>query len=897
VRWLNCIAVRLRSLFRRSHVEDALDRELRFHLEQQINENIAAGMTPDQARSAASRSLGGVLLTKDQCREALGLRLIDELRQNVHYAARTLATNPGFAIVAVLSLAIGIGANAAIFSFADALLLRPLPVARPGEVVTIGSTSSVDFLGSSLVSSYRDYVDICDRSKSFDGIAALTRVTVGFARDANAQPRLKLGMLVSGNLLSLMGVTPTIGRYFRADEDQVPGRDAVIILGHTLWEQEFDADPGVLGRRVRISGLDFTVVGVTPPSFTGMDQFARSDFYVPLMMSPALIADPRTGSLETRDARNLTLKGRLKAGVSHSSAQAELDVIAADLERAYPVTNKNRRLAVRTELQERVAQSAPDAMLVAMLSTLALAVLLVACANVAGLLTSRAPARAREMALRLAIGAGRSRVIRQLVTESLLLAIAGGLLGLGVGYAGIALFSQVQLPTDLPINLSFRMDRRALGFSLVVAVASALVFGLVPAVQATRTDLTAVMKAGDAVAPGRRRRWGRAILVCGQVAVSVVLLVVAMFTYRGFSQQIANGPGYRTDHLLMMSFDPTLVRYTDTQSQQFFTQVAERARAVPGVVSVTMTTMIPMSNDSIGFETVAPEGFQFPRGRENTRVPASRIDEHYFDTIGISILRGRGFRETDGPDAPRGAIVNEQFAKHYWPDQDAIGKRLQVGADKTWVQVVGIAKNSKYLFIAEPPRDFVYLPYRQRQPRRMVMLARSSGEASALTGPLREVVHGLDPNLPIFNVRTMADFYRMRAVSVFNVLVTVVAGMGAMGLGLALVGLYGLVAYAASRRTREIGIRMAIGAERATVVRLVLRQGVALALVGLAIGLVVSVAAGRLLAAAIPTGDNPRDLMAQLLVIPIVLAVTFVAAYVPAFQASRINPIEALRQE
>lgn len=816
--------------------------------------------------------------------------------QDVRFGFRMLAASPGFTTVALLSLAIGIGANTAIFSFADALLLRPLPVARPGDVVTIGSASSVDFLGSSLVSSYRDYVDIRDRSKSFDGIAALTTVTIGFARDANGEPRLKLGVLVSGNLLSLMGVTPTIGRDFRADEDQVPGRDAVIILGHTLWEQEFDADPGVLGRQVRISGLDFTVIGVTPPSFTGMDQFARSDFYVPLMMSPRLIADPRTGSLETRDARNLTLKGRLKAGVSQSSAQAELNGIAADLERVYPETNTNRRLAVRTELQERVAQHASDAQFVAMLSTLALAVLFVACANVAGLLASRAPVRAREMALRLATGAGRSRLIRQLVTENLLLAIAGGLLGLGVGYAGMALFSQIQPPTDLPINLSFRMDRRALGFSLLVAVVSALVFGLVPAVQATRTDLTAMMKAGDAVAPGRRR-WGRAILVCGQVAMSVVLLAVAMFIYRGFSQQIANGPGYRTDDLVMVSVDPTLVRYTDAQSQQFFAHVAERARAVPGVVSVTMTTMIPMSSDSVGFEIVAPEGFQFPAGRANTRVLASRIDEHYFDTIGISILRGRGVRETDGPDAPRVAIVNEQFAKRYWPGQDAIGKRLQVGADKTWVQVVGIAKNSKYLFIAEPTRDFVYLPYRQTQPRRMVMLARSSGEASALTGPLREVVHGLDPNLPIFNVRTMADLYRMRVVSVSSVLVTIVAGMGAMGLGLAIVGLYGLVAYSVSRRTREIGIRMAIGAERATVVRFVLRQGITLALVGLAIGLVASVAAGRLMAAAFPTDGNPWDLTAQLLVVPIVLAVTLVAACLPAFRASRINPVEALRQE
>jgi putative ABC transport system permease protein len=827
-----------------------------------------------------------------------GIRVwLERLWQDVRYGARLFAGSPGFSAIAVLSLAIGIGANTAIFSFADALLLRPLTIARPGEVFTVGSTSSADFFGSTLVSSYRDFVDIRDRSKSFEGLAAYTNTTVGFAVDANAQPRLKLGLLASGNLLSLMGVAPTMGRDFLPDEDRVPGRDAVIILGRTLWEQEFASDPGVLGRRVRINGLDFTVVGVTPPAFTGMDPLVRSDFFVPLMMSPRLIGDPKAASLEARDARNLRLKGRLKPGVSQSTAQAELNGIATDLEREYPKTNTNRHLAVRTELQERIAQDSPDATLVAMLSTLALAVLFVACANVAGLLTSRAPARAREMALRLAIGAGRGRLIRQLVTESLLLAVAGGVLGLGIGYAGMSLFSQIKLPTDLPINLSFRMDRRALLFSLVVAVGSALVFGLVPAVQATRTDLTAIMKAGDSVAPGRRRRWGRALLVCGQVAVSVVLLVVAMFMYRGFGLQLANGPGYRTDHLLMMSFDPSLVRYSPDQTQQFFAQVADRARAVPGVASVTMTTTVPMSNDSIGFEAVAPEGFQFPVGRENTRILASRIDEHYFDTMGLTLLKGRGFRETDGPDAPRVAIVNEQFVKHFWPNQDPIGKRLQAGDDKSWVQVVGLAKTSKYVFIAEPPSDFVYFPYRQTKPRQMILLARSTGEAASLAAPLREVVRGLDPNLPIFNVRTMEELYRMRATSVFNVLVTIVAAMGAMGLGLAIVGLYGLVAYAASRRTREIGIRMAIGAERGSVVLLVLRQGLTLALVGLVVGLVASVGAGRLMIAAFPSGNDQSDLTALVLVVPIVLAVTFLASYIPALQAARINPINALRQE
>jgi len=339
------------------------------------------------------------------------------------------------------------------------------------------------------------------------------------------------------------------------------------------------------------------------------------------------------------------------------------------------------------------------------------------------------------------------------------------------------------------------------------------------------------------------------------------------------------------------------VRYSQEQSQQFFAQVADRARAVPGVASVTMTTMVPMSNDSIGFEAVVPEGFQFPVGRENTRVLASRIDEHYFDTMGLTLLKGRGFLETDGPDAPRVAIVNEQFAKHFWPNQDPIGRRLHAGDDKSWVQVVGLAKTSKYVFIAEPPSDFIYFPYRQTRPREMIMLARSMGEASALAAPLREVVRGLDPNLPIFNVRTMEELYRMRATSIFNVLVTIVGGMGAMGLGLAIVGLYGLVAYAASRRTREIGIRMAIGAERGAVLRLVLRQGLGLALTGLVVGLVASIGAGRLLSAAFPNGGEQRDLMAFVMVIPIVVAVTFVATYIPAFQASRINPINALRQE
>jgi len=835
----------------------------------------------------------------EQRRSFVGLIWLERLWQDLRYGVRTLVASPGFTIIAVLSLAIGIGANCAIFSFADALLLRPLPVPRPGEVFSVGLLSSVEAFGaSSLRSSYRDYLDIRERSSSFEGLAAFDYVTAGFAVDATRSPKLKLGMRASGNLMSVMHITPTLGRSFRPEEDQVPDRDAVVVLGNRLWEDEFGSDPGVLGRRVRINGYEFTVIGVAPSEFTGLDQYVRADFFVPLMMSSRLVSDPKIASLEARDARNLDLKGRLRSGVTQTAAQAELTTIAADLARAYPDTNKNRRIAIRTELQARMAQDPPDATLAAMLSTLALAVLFVACANVAGLLTSRAPARAKEMALRLAIGAGRGRLVRQLITESLLLALAGGIVGLGIGYAGMTLFRQIEIPSDLPIVLGFRMDRRALIFSLIVSVASAVLFGLVPAIQATRTDLTAVMKAGDSVAPGRRRRWGRPLLVGGQVAVSVVLLVVALFMYRGFRGELAKGPGYRTDHLVMMTFDPGLVRYNRAQSAQFFEQVAERARAVPGVKTVAMATSVPMNND-VGAVTVVPEGYQFPAGKDSATILSADVDEHYFDALALTILEGRNFRREDGPDAPRVAIVNEQFAQHYWPGQDPIGKRVQLlrGADKPWVQVVGLAKTSKYVFIAEPPTEFVFFPYRQRQALQMVMIAESSGDAAALAAPLREVVRGLDPNLPIYNVRTMEALYRMRTTSIFRVLITTIVGLGAMGLALALVGLYGLIAYAVSRRTREIGIRMAIGADRMAVLRMVLRQGLLLSVAGLVVGLVGSVGAGILLRAAFATIHSERDPMAIVMVIPIVLAVTFVAAYLPARRAARVNPVEALRYE
>ena len=821
---------------------------------------------------------------------------LERLWQDLYHGSRMLTKNPAFTAVAVISLAIGIGANCAMYSWADALLLRPLPVARPGDVITIGTKVSLAGF-SSLVNSYPDFRDLRDRTRSFDNLTAFTDMTVGLTDKPDAVAQMKYGMLATSNLFTAMGVEPELGRSFRADEDQVPGRDAVVILDHSLWEQQFSADPNILGRKIRLNGIEFTVIGVAPDRFTGMSELIRPAFYVPLMMYPRLAADLK--ALDSRSARNLSVKGRLKPGVSMGQAQAELTAFARNLERTYPDTNKNQDMVVRTELETRIGQDPIDAALSAMLLMLSAAVLLVACINVASLLTSRAPARAKEMALRLAIGAGRTRLIRQLITESLLVALAGGVLGIGVGYLGVMVFRQIQIPSDLPITLSFQLNPRVLLFSLTVAVFSVLLFGLIPALQTTRVDLASTMKTGDTAASGRKRLWGRGFLVGCQVAVSLVLLTISAFMYHGFRRELATSQGFRKDHLLMLGFDPSLVHYNDAQTQQFYKQLVERAQSAPGVRSVALATAIPMSPQADA-AVVVPEGYQFPPGKDNAVVFANRVNENFFETMGVPLVRGRGFRETDTPDTPRVAVVNEQFAQHYWPSQDAIGKRLRVldpkNPNSPWVQIVGITKTGKYLWIAEPPTEFLYIPYRQDPKSRMILVAESAGASAGIAAPLREVVRALDVNQPIFDVRTMEEFYDMRVVSTGNTILEIVAGMGVMGLILAMIGLYGLGSYAVSRRTREIGIRMAIGASAPSVLQMTMLRGLTPALYGLAAGLVASVFAERLLKVVFPT-HTQTDIGAYLLVVPLLLAVTMLAAYIPARRASRVDPMQALRHD
>jgi predicted permease len=882
---------KLRGFSGRNRKDMELADEVRAHLEMEEQENLEAGMSPEEAHYAALRKFGNPVRAQEDSREMWRWVWLETWIQDFRFALRMLVRNQSFTAVAVLSLALGIGVNSSLFSLADALVLRPLSVFRPHQVVTVVSKSPGDPMGGI---SYPDYKDFRDQSRSFDGLVAFTSSSFGFAAQPDALPQITTGMLVSGNFLRVMGVEPELGRGFLPEEDQVPGRDAVVVLGYDFWRSQLNADRSIIGRNVRLNGIEFTIIGVAPERFTGMDLLLRPALFVPLMMAQKLDSNPSRNSLEQRDDRGLSVRGRLKPGVSPTQAATELAAIARGLERAFPTTNKDQSVSVMTEMQQRLANDPDDAGMVAMLMAMAAVVLLVACANLANLQLSRARARTREIAIRLAVGAGRARLVRQLMAESLVLALAGGAVSLLFAAAGVKFLNRIQIPTDLPLVLSVELDQRVLLFSLAVSLLSAVLFGLVPAMQASRTNLVSSLKSADADSSGRQRLWGRKALVVAQVALSLVLMVVATMLFRGFHSVLAHGPGYRTDHLLMMSFDPRLVRYDDQKVQQFYQQLAGRARSTPGVKTVALTQVIPMSPVQ-HTENIAPEGFELPKDRNNISVLADIVDDGYFDTMAVPILRGRGFRPSDKAGAPMVAVVNEALARKYWPNQDALGKRFRLNNDKgPAVEVAGIARDAKYLWVGESPTPFLYMPLGQHPQSRMTLVAQSFGDAAGLAAPLRQVVREIDANQPAYNVRTMSELYRMRD-NIAVMINELVGAMGLIGLLLAMVGLYGLMAYTVSRRTREIGIRMAIGADQASVVRMVLRQGLTLVLIGTAIGLAASFAAETGVDAVF--NSTRRDPLAYLIVVPALLAVTVLAAWVPARRASRVDPTRALRFE
>lgn len=818
---------------------------------------------------------------------------------DIQYAFRVLRKTPGFTTIAVLSLALGIGANSAMFSLADALLFRPLPVLRPNQVVTVSDSAPDLALAPQGYISYPDYVDLRDKNKSFAGLAAAAYAFVGMAEQPAALPHLRLAMTVSGNFFQTLGVVPALGRTFTSEEGRVPGRDAVAVLSYDTWQQRFGADPNAMGRTIRLNDVEFTIIGVASKEFNGIQPVVHPDLYLPAMMLPRISPDAALSPITRRDNRIFTVKGRLKPGVSLAQAQSEMATIANNLAASYPETNRSHGAIVRTEIQARIAQNPLNAQFAGMVLAIAGLVLIIACANVANLLLSRAQSRSREMAVRLAIGASRGRLLRQLLTESLILSLAGAAVGLFLAQYGADYFNRLPLGGELPVSLVVQLDQRVLIFSLLVAVLSAVFFGLAPAIRSVKTDLVPALKTG-ASAGFHRRTWGRNALVIAQVALSLVLLSAATLFVGALRVVVSSNPGFRTDHLMMMSFDPSLVHYSPEKTRDFYRTLTERARRLPGAENAALTMAAPLDGASVATSNIAPEGYQFPKGQESEPVLCNFVDEHYFDTIGTPVVRGRSIQATDTATSQHVAVINQFMADHYWPHQDAIGKRFRsLGRDASWTQVVGVAKNSTYLAFGEPRMSYFYLAAAQQPPTRMTLLVETAGEAASLAAPLRDLVRSLDPHQPIYNVRTMREYFQTQGLQSMHLIVNLVGTMGLLGLGMALVGLYGLVSYSVSQRTREIGIRIAIGAQQLDVLGVVLRQGMTLALIGVGLGLAGGYGALRLIRAAF-TRLQDRSMFDPwtFLVLPIaLLAVTLLASYIPARRAASIDPNHALRYE
>jgi macrolide transport system ATP-binding/permease protein len=888
---------RAANLVTRRSQDQRLREEIEEHIALQTAENLRAGLSPVEARRQALLKFGGVEGVKEEYRAEWGLLFVENLFQDVRFALRSLRRTPGLTAFVVITLALGIGMTSATFSMVDGLIFRPYPVPHPSEVVTLVSTTHDSNFDDF---SYREYLDIRDKTKSYDGVIANAGMeAVGFSAEPGATPRIKGGVMVSGNYFHVLGVEPRLGRGFRADEDQVPGRNPVVVLGPDFWRHEFASDQSVVGRTIRLNGAEFTVIGVAPDNFPGMLTFGLPDFYIPLSMARVLTTDMQKNFFEDRDDRELHVKARLKPGTTLEQARNEIAELAQNLEREYPKVNRSRSAAVYTQFQARKIEDDNWKFGVIFL-ILALAVLLVACTNVAGLLLSRARARTREIAVRLALGAGRFRLIRLLLTESLILASLGGLAGIAIGYGVVEWFhskESIVFMTELPAAVPFHMDTRVLLASLALSVLSALLCGLVPALQSTSVDLVSGLKSADADVPGRKRLWGRNVLVVAQVSTSLMLLTASFLMARSFQHSLLDGTGFAKDRLLMVKFDPRLVQYNAAQTQQFYKLLAERVRETPGVQRDALTQNVPLGQDEFYGLAFVPDGFQMPPDRENFNSTMDTVDEGYFETMGIPILRGRSFLASDTGDAPRVAVVNERFAKHYWPGGDAVGKRIRLDSRTgTPVEIVGVAQTIKYQSSMEKSMDFVYLPLTQHPISRMVLMVRSSGDPLQLVQPVKEVVRTLDPNLPMLQTRTYEDLYLNVAVKGPGIAIQLVGTMGLVGLLLAIAGLYGLVAYNVSRRTREIGIRIALGAGKSDVLRLVMGKGLVLVGIGTVIGLAMGFAVEQLMNSMLFNAGGV-DIVAYAIVVPSLFLVTMLAAYVPARRASQIAPTQALRYE
>jgi putative ABC transport system permease protein len=884
---LRNIASGLRSLFRKERVEGELDEELNDFLEMAAEEKMKQGMSPKDALRAVRLERGSLEVTKEVVRSAGWESFVETCWQDLRFAARMLRKNPGFTAVAVLTLALGIGANTAIFSVVNAVLLRPLPYKDSDQLVQLiehDQKRGVDFDWVS----FPNFHDWAEQGKAFQYMAAYKFHAFKLTNVSQAQ--MLFGVKVSANLLPTLGAEPILGRNFRPDEDQ-PGRDHEIILSYETWRQSFGADPQLIGKTLTLNDELYSVIGVMPAGFnfpptvpiTSALPSRKTAFFAPL----GLAFNP-----DQRDWNMLGVIARLKPRVTISQARADLDTVSRSLEAHYPA--QNRGITVRVEpLLNQVVGDIGHALWI-FLAAISL-VLLVACANVTNLLLARSTIRQREMALRTSLGASRSRLVRQLLTESLLLAVAGGALGVLFAYGGIFLLTLLS-PDNLPRIGDVAIDGRVLVYTSVVSVLTGIIFGLAPSLGVAHVDVSQPLK-GQRSTPTVKHSRLRSALVVSEVALSLALLIGAGLMLKSFVRMERVDPGFRAEKVLTVWTILSEAKYAPQQRAAFYQQAWQRIQALPGVKSVGAIDNLPLS----GIHGGGPFTIEGHATESNADAPSAYrcvVSVNYFRTVGIPLLQGREFTERDRDGTPTALIINETAARRYWPGQNPVGSSLSFTTGRTqptWLEIVGVVKDVLHDGLELPAKPTIYVPFLQSPQAFMVTVARTDVDPASLSSTVRGTIAAVDKDQPVLMTRTMADIYS-DAVAQRRFNTALIVAFGALALLLAMVGVYGLMVFAVTQRTHEMGVRIALGAQRWDVLKLVLGRGLRLALLGIAFGLAVAFFQTRFLSKLL--FNVPQTDPATFIVVSLCLGgIALLASYIPARRAMRVDPVVALRYE
>ena len=811
---------------------------------------------------------------------------MEKLLQDIRFALRQLIKKPGFAALAITSMALGIGANTSIFSLVDTVLLRPLAVREPSQLVVLYGTLHKGADVS--LQSYPDYKDYRDRNTVFSGLFVY-RVVVSSLTHNDSSERV-WGYSVSGNYFDVLGVKPALGRAFLPEEDQTPDSHPVAVLGYGCWERRFGSDPSIVGKTVQFNGRPFNVIGVAPKGFIGTEVAFEPEMFIPVMMAKEI--EPGTNYLANRNSGNLFAVGRLKPGVSFAQAQAALEALDVELAKDHPENVGRGIRLVRPGLFLPDIRNSVFAF-AGVLAAVGALVLLLACVNLASLLLARATERRREIAVRLAIGASRARLVRQLLTESVLLSLAGGAAGSLLAVAINQSVRAIRLPIDVALLFDLRTDWRVLTFAVVLSVVTGIFFSLIPALQASRPQLVPALKDESSMAGFGRSRL-RNTLVVAQVSLSLILLISAGLIARSLQAAQRMRPGFNPENAVALSFDVSLQGYDEARGRAFQQQVLERARSLPQVESVALTDNLPLGlnyNDT----GVYIEGAEFTSTSNLPIAIPMDSSPGYFDVMGIP-LRGRDFLADENKKEQRPAIVNQTFARRFYPSQDAIGKRFNFrGPDSPFWQIVGVVPEGKYNSLGEDPKPAVYTPLFRDYTGAVTLVARTRGDPRSTLDALRTEVQTLDRSLSIYNAKTLVQHM---GVSLFPARMAAIAlgSFGLLALILAAVGIYGVMSHVVAGRTREIGLRMALGAQLSDVRKLILRQGMLLAVIGSVIGLIIALGGARMLKSLL-YGVSASDPVTFSLVAMLLLSIALLACWVPARRAARVEPMVALRAE